>query len=400
MPHSLEQSLVEFAQELQCAICRGVFVNPTSLPCTHCLCLECSQQVSCCPTCRAPFLPHTSKPHDQIRQIVALYLSVCDGIAPERAWGSQLPTLSQLQPPVLSTTVAVAPALATPAKDPLRVGATVTVARRKSPGINKAGGVGKITKRNEDDGTFDVSYTVEGTKEKRVKVEFITPGLDLESDSLFGSGSTPLPPKQKPQQSKGMCVLLSGSFSMAQKRQYRATAGTLHGEVAETGVDWDLVTHLVIEVNDCQLATRRSEKYLRAISLGGVWIVHSGWLVECAKRQRWVKEDEFEIRTDVVSLGLGLPAGAPSRSRADLLRTLFAGKLFMFVGQDGEQRGLDLPTLVLQCGGKVFSEGRGKGFAQTAKANGQIPILVSEGGEKDSVPASWVVDCIASYTVL
>lgn len=392
--------MVAFAQELQCAICRGVFVDAVSLPCTHCLCLACSQQVSCCPTCRAPFHSQTSKPHEQIRRIAALYLAACEAIAPGRAWGSQLPTLSELQP----TTVTPNPTTLTPAKDPLRIGATVTVARRKSPGINKPGGVGKITKRNEDDGTFDVSYTVEGTKEKRVKVEFITPGLDLQSDSLFGSGSTPKPPAPPPQQrppSKGVCVLLSGSFPMAQKRQYRATAGALHGEMAEDGVDWSLVTHLVIEVDDRLLATRRSEKYLRALGLGGVWIVHSGWLVECAKQQRWVKEDEFEVRSDAVSLGLGLPTGAPSRSRADPTRTLFAGKLFMFAGPGGKQRGLDLPALVLQCGGSVFA-GKREGLALTAKANGQTPVLVSEDddGGKDSVPVGWVVDCIAAYTVL
>ncbi|CAK9014593.1 Breast cancer type 1 susceptibility protein (RING finger protein 53) (RING-type E3 ubiquitin transferase BRCA1), partial [Durusdinium trenchii] len=70
----------------------------------------------------------------------------------------------------------------------LQVGGHVTVARRMWPGVNKPGGVGKITKVNAD-GSFDVKYMLDGRRDRAIPVEFVSAGIDINSSSLMGTGS-------------------------------------------------------------------------------------------------------------------------------------------------------------------------------------------------------------------
>ena len=61
-----------------------------------------------------------------------------------------------------------------PPTHPFKVGDTVEVAPRTWPGINKEGGVGRITAVHPEDGTYDVKYVLVGSKEARVKGKYIT----------------------------------------------------------------------------------------------------------------------------------------------------------------------------------------------------------------------------------
>jgi len=79
-------------------------------------------------------------------------------------------------------------------KPVLNVGTLVTVARRMQPGMNQPGGVGKILRWYEN-GTYDIKYTLDGRREKGVDQVFVTPGIDIDSSSLMGSGRTPLKPR-------------------------------------------------------------------------------------------------------------------------------------------------------------------------------------------------------------
>jgi hypothetical protein len=59
-------------------------------------------------------------------------------------------------------------------EDVITVGRLVEVASRTWPGINKPGGVAKVTRRYEQEALVDVSYIVGNSKEKRVPLEYVT----------------------------------------------------------------------------------------------------------------------------------------------------------------------------------------------------------------------------------
>ena len=63
-------------------------------------------------------------------------------------------------------------------------GAVVTVAPRTGPGQNKLGGAALIKKVNED-GTFDVKYTVEGGTERRVPASLLQSGVRVAKDLVL-----------------------------------------------------------------------------------------------------------------------------------------------------------------------------------------------------------------------
>ena len=67
----------------------------------------------------------------------------------------------------------VSPARRAKSKFPSQVGAIVSVASRTWPGINKPGGMARITRINEEDGTCNVSYIL-GGHEKGVEAKWIT----------------------------------------------------------------------------------------------------------------------------------------------------------------------------------------------------------------------------------
>ncbi|GBG24512.1 E3 ubiquitin-protein ligase LNX [Hondaea fermentalgiana] len=84
------------------------------------------------------------------------------------------------------------------------LGDFVTVARRMQPGMNKPGGVGKITKVHSD-GTYDIRYALDGRREKMVEAIHLTSGIDVNSTSLLGSHtqSTPATPVMQQWSARG-----------------------------------------------------------------------------------------------------------------------------------------------------------------------------------------------------
>jgi hypothetical protein len=88
-------------------------------------------------------------------------------------------------------------------KDPFREGAVVTVARRMGPGENKPGGIGIVVK-NHGDGTIDVKYAVLGSREKRVKLEFVLPGQNVDADSVMGRPAATLAAQEECAKDRGI----------------------------------------------------------------------------------------------------------------------------------------------------------------------------------------------------
>lgn len=74
----------------------------------------------------------------------------------------------------------------------ITVGRLVDVASRTWPGINKPGGIARVTRLYEDEGEplVDVSYVVGSSKEKRVPLEYVTLAPDYEVGTTTDSGNS------------------------------------------------------------------------------------------------------------------------------------------------------------------------------------------------------------------
>ena len=257
-------------------------------------------------------------------------------------------------------------------RDPFRVGAIVTVSRRMGPGENRPGGVAKITKKN-DDGTVDVHYTVEGRREKRVSLKYISAGLKMDADSMFGKPpsdsnlnscvatssktsssknisessnsnvsssklniSTPAPIRKSKSftsttrqlsfsssldspQAKPNVIVLTGHFPETTKKRIKSLMTTLNGKlIVDSELEnWDSVTHVVAltkSMHEGLVAMKRSLKYFYAISLG-LWLVDLQWIYKSHESKFWQNESKYEVVSDITSLEQKLPLNGPQRAR-------------------------------------------------------------------------------------
>jgi len=201
------------------------------------------------------------------------------------------------------------------------IGNTVTVARCMKPRVNRAGGIARVMKIHGD-GTCDVKYILECRREKRISMSELTPGVDVASSALFGSGNEMQhePPYKKPKlevfESFVWKILFTGAFSVKLKEKLQVMVEELKGTVVD---DPTIATHIVVQKdkhrNDVSVAKGRTLKYIRGVSRG-LWVLDYRWIKTSALKHKWVVEDPFEITADSQSLHLG--SGGPCKARQAL----------------------------------------------------------------------------------
>ena len=229
---------------------------------------------------------------------------------------------------------------------------------------------------------------------------------------------------------RGPVILISGRKPRAALFEAVASLG---GTLCETDDDdasaW---THCVAFDADVggsggdELTCPRSLNYLRAVSLG-LWVVTPAWLHKCVKRREWVPEAPFEIAADATSHNTELAGNAPRRARECVAlqkaqggsALLFHGLTFALLGRFSKERSeLDWRFLISNCGGQLVSlqaddDDDVKDSRETvhvvckdlasAHAGAEWPqalkLLQRDDGAR-LLHETWLVDAIASYTVI
>jgi len=298
----------------------------------------------------------------------------------------------------------------------------VDVLPRVGPGMNKPGGVARITSIHPD-GFYDVKYIVGAGKETRVAAQYV-----LAPDQNIVDGSQEQEVKKRAKRSrvkpagKKMASAASTKGSRAGSRSYKRshpkqwtgkssaqckkantsneiesppkkpvfvatgvsdlvmkrlenlamiTSGKVVNELTEE------VTHVVTStLKGSRVAAKRTLKYLHAV-LQGKWIVSSEWVSGCLVAGRLLNEEQFEVTGDPKSHIPDAPRRARLSKQRALMHGLFKDHFFYLHGTFAPPKPSSnhLEQIILSGGGKVI-----KIFEQfikeTAAVGSQYRIVV------------------------
>lgn len=169
------------------------------------------------------------------------------------------------------------------------------------------------------------------------------------------------------------------------------------------------VTHLILPTTDGRIA-KRTQKYLLAM-LNGLWIVTLGWVEECLRRGRLVREAPFEVAGDENYPEEEAPRCA-RLSRRSREAPLLCGYAFYLYGAFATPNQPDLAQLIRAAGGTVIDNVR-ELLAPRRTKGARVIILCDPREqadfEKDAgviqkfrplLTSTWLLDCISSFQIV
>uniref|UniRef100_UPI00358F0E00 BRCA1-associated RING domain protein 1 n=1 Tax=Myxine glutinosa TaxID=7769 RepID=UPI00358F0E00 len=221
-------------------------------------------------------------------------------------------------------------------------------------------------------------------------------------------------PSTPSSQDTGPMVFVASGLSSAQRASLSCLAQLLGAHVFSRFTL--AVTHVIVISTlhpPCTL------KCLRGI-LAGSWIVSYNWVLDCLAKKTRLPEEEYEVR------GAGiLLSGGPERGRLNKLHQLpglFDGCFFFFTGDFTTHNKHELVTLVQAGSGRVLNR-RPRPESDVTQSEDAVAyhappgsdatfcthyILYDKGrpagvvrcGKVWTVPSSWLVECILSFSLL
>uniref|UniRef100_A0A8C4QBZ7 BRCA1 associated RING domain 1 n=1 Tax=Eptatretus burgeri TaxID=7764 RepID=A0A8C4QBZ7_EPTBU len=215
-------------------------------------------------------------------------------------------------------------------------------------------------------------------------------------------------------QDSGPVVFVASGLSLTQRASLYSLAQLLDAQVFR---QFTLsVTHVVVI---SRLHPPCTLKCLRGI-LAGSWIVNYNWVLDCLANKKRLPEDEYEVR------GVGmLLSGGPERGRLNKLHQLpglFDGCFFFFTGVFNTHNKHELAALVKAGSGKVLNR-RPRPESDVTQSENTVAyhappgsdatfcthyVVYDKGGSAGvvrcgkvwTVPSSWLVECILSFSLL
>jgi len=210
-------------------------------------------------------------------------------------------------------------------------------------------------------------------------------------------------------------VVLTGSFGTEKDRLKLAKLVSDLGSIVEEGV-LKHATHLVVQRDKGHanrlIAKSRTLKYIQAMSRG-LWIVDPSWIKESSRRNRWIKEDRFEMEGDSKSLSLGQHGPATARQNRDSPDKLFSKALLYLCGsfKPPHLSKRDVRDLFERLGGTISKSSR-----QLDNSSAKFPTVVllaqsAESAKGDPsfaqlkslnlpfVNSQWLLNSISTYAV-
>ncbi|GAB6026798.1 BRCA1-associated RING domain protein 1 [Chamberlinius hualienensis] len=213
-------------------------------------------------------------------------------------------------------------------------------------------------------------------------------------------------------------VITSTGLNDCQRIQFQKLEKVLNAQLVDTFNDE--VTHLVASDNG-QRTCSRTLKYLNGV-LKGIWVVSTDWVDECLIKQRFVKENSFEIKGTYQFPD----CNGPKKGRENVLKKpgLFNGCRFYFYGKfvSPSPPKADLMRLVEAAEGVVLNEMPHKSsdllngspfhMKRDSKLSGVTYFVIycenvtnlrklQDFNSKSvrALPQTWLLDCLTTFEI-
>ncbi|KAJ1983805.1 hypothetical protein H4R34_001048 [Dimargaris verticillata] len=261
LPTTVAGLLGRLQAEVTCAICLSVLDHPLSTHCNHVFCQDCihhslSSKNTACPLCKTPITKRSLAHQEAFGDVAAAVHRVIEAF--EHTVGNTLEAL--LDSPCIDNQLLAEP----------------------QPNLSQA-------------------YPYPGK-------ELATQGDPLPPSQL----TLPAMPSSVPTQ--GGLLITSSNLSPEHMTALQKLSQRLN--IPLTSELSNQTTHLVVEVDDERMATKRTKKYMVAV-LRGCWVVSTDWVAACLRQRKRVSEDSFEVLGDSKTT---IPGG-PRRARVALHST-------------------------------------------------------------------------------